>query len=56
MTKNIKLAKLNIATVFLHIQTEDNVIEYKCLYCNKNYEQHFHEKLKKQFFKYIQIT
>ena len=45
MTKNIKLAKLNIA----YTNFEDNVIEYKCLYCNKSYEQHFHEKLKKQF-------
>ena len=25
---------------------KDNLIEYKCLYCNKNYQQKFDEKLK----------
>ena len=29
---------------------KDNLIEYKYLYCNKNYQQKFHEKLKEQCF------
>ena len=28
----------------------DDLIEYKCLCCNKNYKQKFDEKLKNQFF------
>ena len=30
---------------------KDDLIEYKCLCCNKNYQQEFDEKLKKQFLK-----
>ena len=42
---------ISIATVFLNTQILKNVlIEYKCLYCNKNYQQKFEEKLKKRFF------
>ena len=29
---------------------KDDLTECKCLCCNKNYQQKFHEKLKKQFF------
>ena len=29
---------------------KDNLIEYKCLCCNKNYQQKFDEKLKERFF------
>ena len=29
---------------------KDDLIEYKCLCCNKNYQQHFDEKLKERFF------
>ena len=29
---------------------KDDLIEYKCLYCNKDYQQKFDEKLKEQFF------
>ena len=29
---------------------EDVLIEYKCLCCNKNYQQTFDEKLKERFF------
>ena len=28
---------------------KDDLIEYKCLCCNKNYQQEFDEKLKEQF-------
>ena len=28
---------------------KDNLIEYKCLRCNKNYQPKFNEKLKKQY-------
>ena len=29
---------------------KDDLIEYKCLICNKNYQIKFNEKLKDQFF------
>ena len=29
---------------------KDDLIEYKCLCCNKNYQDKFNEKLKKRFF------
>ena len=29
---------------------KDDLIEYKCLCCNKNYQQKFDEKLKERFF------
>ena len=29
---------------------KDDLIEYKCLYCNKNYQHKFDEKLKEQLF------
>ena len=29
---------------------KDDLIEYKCLCCNKNYQQKFDEKLMEQFF------
>ena len=51
--KNVKHAELNakIVTVFLNTEIlKDDLIEYKCLYCNKNYQQKFDEKLKEQFF------
>ena len=37
MIKNLKLS-------------EDDLIECKCLFCNKNYQQKFDEKLKERFF------
>ena len=49
MIKNVKLEELNvsIATVFLNFK--DNLIEYKCLCCNNNYQLKFEEKLKERF-------
>ena len=44
MIKNVKLAKLIEYTDF-----KDDLIEYKSLCCNKNYQQKFHEKLKERF-------
>ena len=32
---------------------KDDLIEYKCLYCSKNYQQMFDEKLKETFFNNI---
>ena len=29
---------------------QDDSIEYKCLSCNKNYQQKFDEKVKEQYF------
>ena len=46
--KNVKHVELNIsiATVFLNIQNlKDDLIEYKCFCCSKNYQQKFVEKL-----------
>ena len=34
---------------------QDDLIECKCLSCNKNYQQNFDEKLKERFCKYMQI-
>ena len=31
---------------------QDDVIEYKCLSCNKSYQQKFDEKLKERIFNY----
>ena len=30
---------------------KDDLIKYKCLFCNKNYQQKFDEKLKERFLK-----
>ena len=52
MIKNVKIVELHTkyATVFLNTQTlKADLIEYKCLSCNKNYQQKFDEKLKEQF-------
>ena len=52
MIKNVKHVelKISIVTVFLNTQTLNDLIEYKCLCCNKNYQCKFDEKLKEQFF------
>ena len=49
--KNVKHVELNIsiATVFLNTQIL-KITEYKCLCCNKNYQQGFDKKLKEHFF------
>ena len=33
-----------------YTEFKDNLIEYKCLCCNQNYQQKFEEKLKEHFF------
>ena len=33
-----------------HASFKNDLIEYKYLYCNKNYKEKFNEKLKKQLF------
>ena len=54
--KNVKLGELdiNIATVFffffLNKNFEVDLIEYKLLFCDKNYQKKFDEKLKERFF------
>ena len=51
--KNLKLAELNIniSTVFFeYTNFRDNLIEYKCLCCSKNYQNKFDETLEKQIF------
>ena len=54
--KNVKHVELNIVTVkycdcFLeYIHFKDDLIEYKCLCCNKNYQHKLQEKLKRPFF------
>ena len=52
MIKNIKHAELDteIVTFFLeYINFKDDLIEYKCLCCYKNYQQNFDEKFREQF-------
>ena len=43
--------KYNYCNCFLeYTNFKDDLLEYKCLCCNKNYQQKFDEKLKEQFF------
>ena len=43
--------KYNYWDCFLeYINFKDDLKEYKCLSCNKNYQQKFNEKLKEQLF------
>ena len=43
--------KYNYCACFLeYINFKDDLIEYKCLCCNKNYQHRFDEKLKERFF------
>ena len=53
--KNVKLVELhtNHETGFLKINFKYDLTEYKCLCCNKNYQQKFDENLKKRFYIYI---
>ena len=52
--KNIKLVELIISKCwdcFLEYKIfKDDLIEYKCLCCNKNCQQNFDKKLKEEFF------
>ena len=52
MVQNVKLVESNIkiATAFLNTNLKGNLIEYKCLRCNKNCHQNFDEYFKKRFF------
>ena len=52
VVQNVKLVESNIkiATAFLNTNLKDNLIEYKCLRCNKNCHQKFDEYFKKRFF------
>ena len=59
--KNVKLAELNtkIASAFMNKQNiliEYNLIEYKCLCCNKNYQKKFNGNLKKRFFNTYRLS
>ena len=50
--ENVKLkyTKYEVCDCFLpHTNFKDDLIEYRCLCCNKNYQQKFDEKLKEQF-------
>ena len=51
-TKNVKQVELNkYCDCFLEYKNfKDDLIEYKCLCCNKNYQHKFDEKLKERFF------
>ena len=52
--KYVKLVELNTKTVIAFLNEYTNIkvdlIEYKCLCCNKNYQKKFDENLKKLFF------
>ena len=51
---NVESGKLNtnIGSTFLNTQTlnKDDLIEYKCLSCNENYQKKFNENFKKAIF------
>ena len=47
-TCRIKYKQCNFFLEYTNFK--DNLIEYKCLCCNKNYLQKFNEKLKERFF------
>ena len=49
MIKNLKYVELNISIATVFLNTHD-LIEYKCLLCNKNCQRKFDEKLKERFF------
>ena len=38
-----------------YINFKEDLMEYKCLCCNNNYQHKFDEKLKERIFKYRQI-
>ena len=42
--------KKNCECFLEYTNVKDNLIKYKCLYCNKNYQKKFDENLKKRFF------
>ena len=54
--KNVKLVELNIGIVTVLLNTQnlkmitEDLIEYKCLYCNKKYQHEFDKNLKESFF------
>ena len=51
MTKNVKLTELNANIVTAqYTNLKDNLIKYKCLRCNKNYQKKFDKKLNERFF------
>ena len=58
MIKHVKLAEfLNYCDCFLECTIfKDDLIECKCLCSNKNSQQMFDEKLKKQFFNTYKIS
>ena len=47
--KKCETCKINY-NFFEYKNLKDDLIEYKCLCCNKNYQQKFDEKLKERFF------
>ena len=54
MIKNVKLVELEISIEVFFIEYlifKDDLIEYKCLCSNNNYQQKFDEKLKRRLFK-----
>ena len=54
MIKNVKLVELEISIQVFFIEYlifKDDLIEYKCLCSNNNYQQKFDEKLKRRLFK-----
>ena len=51
MIKNVKIAELRYCDCFLEYANFNyDLIEYKCLCCNKNCQHKFDEKLKELFF------
>ena len=56
MIKNLKVEELNITiTTVEYTNFKDHLTAYKCLCCNKKYQQKFDVKLKNDFFIYTSI-
>ena len=49
--KTVKLVELKMRITTEYANFKNDLIEYKCLCCNKNYQHKFDAKLKEQFFK-----
>ena len=53
MIKNVEHVELNIkccGSFLKYTNFKDDLIEYKCSCCNKNYQHNFDEKVKERIF------
>ena len=50
MIKNVNLAELNVGIATIFMNFKHDLIEYKYLHCNNNYQEKFDERWKEQYF------